>query len=1167
MKIIAFKPGMPKFWLPPKILLVMKITCFLFLLAAMTVSASTKAQKITLSEKNAPLKQVLEKIRRQSGYDIVGNAKLITGARPVTIELKEVAIEQVLKMVFADQELLYEIDNKTVLVKKKESSFLDRIISNFQDIDINGTIVDEKGNPMPGASIKIKGTNRSVSSAGDGTFALKNVDENDMIIISFIGYKNQEIPANKISGQIIMKMSSSKLDDVNVTTAYGIERNKKELGYSVAKVSGVELNRANSGGVLNGLVGKVSGLNVMTQSSEMSPKLRILLRGIRSFGQSSNNQPLFVFNGAPLSFGSDGDASQRSVEFINNLNPADIEEVTVLKGANGTALYGPEGINGVIIITTKKVKQGELNVNARINTSYQRFDYRQRTDQRTFGVGNDVDFLGGRTTSSWGPAYDDRPIPIGYPDKNGEYQKVSYTDRNDRYEFFNVARTTRTNVSLAQADQTSSFYMGVGYQDQTGLLPYDKQNQVTVFFNSNKKLGKFADLQFNINYARSASDRGGDVTSKVLNLPSFVPLLDYKDYQNSYWGSYDNYWSGVNPYAALALARGKQLSNAFTSSFTTNVKVLPWLNIKDQVSLNYIGQSSKSNTAPITFSDFARVDPLKAYDIEPRTKDNQYYALGINNDLLISSLNKAGDFLIRGTLGSTIRDNSDKTMETRATLVIPVYNDIFVRSDQGIGADELAQQTRSISGFANLSVGYKDKMFIEFTGRNEWDSKRAKVARGKDFYFGANSSFVINEIIPSLKKQEWLSTLRLRVSATRTANMNIVPQQSERILNLFGSYPFTDPKTGKSILSYGILTNPNPFIKPEKVFSQEYGLELGVLQNRIRFDATYYNQINDGVIMRVAVPAYSGYPDFDNAGRLRNTGWEFDLNLNPLVEMGPDFSISLIGRLSINNNKVLEVADIYNGTFIARDENNNPFYARVGHSAFEFPAFDFKRDPQGRVIVEKNSGLPTVDYQNPKIMGQTLPVYQGGFTLNLNYKRFSLSSQFDYSAGNEHRFNANTILEGTNGLTLLNNREVFVFPNSVIEDSPGHYIENTNVAVSNAGKDLFSRFAAADIHSLSNAAFWKIREIAIQYEMPIKSKYIKKMAASIYGRDLFSFYPSSNIYGDPVASNGPGIKTDLTTVAVGARAAPASNNVSGGASNANAGPGTVLYGFTFGLSF
>lgn len=1151
-----------------KLLLVMKITAFLLFVTIMQVSASGFAQKITLSQKDITLKEFFKVVKKQTGFNVSYANRAIRDSRRIDVDFKNIDLESALKQVLEEYDLSFNIYNKDIAVKVAEKTFLDKVLEQFQEIDITAAVVDQKGSPLIGATIRVKGSNRFATSGKDGVFVIKKVDEKDVLVISFIGYKTLEIQADKVTRAVILRSVAENLSEVTVTTAYGIERSKKELGYSVAQVSGEAINKANSGNLLSGLTGKVSGLNIMSQSSEMTPKMRVLLRGIRSFGESSNNQPLFILNGAPLSFGSDGDAGQRAVEFINNLNPADIENVTVLKGANGTAMYGPEGVNGVIIITTKKVKLGETTVNARVNSSYNRFDFRQRIDQRTFGVGDLGNAgVGGAGAGSWGPAYDGKIIPIGYPDKNGEFQKVAYKDLNDRYDFFEVARTTRTNVSISDGDAKSTFYLGLGYVDQTGLLPKDKQNQTTVLFNSGRKLGKKADMQLSVNYARTVSDRGADVTGKVLFTPSFIPLLSYKDYNNSYWGGLDTYWTGVNPYISLDQNRTVVKTDVFSGSFTTNLKVVPWLNLKNQLSINYSGSSSKANSGEFIFSEFARSDPYKNKDLEPTTKDYFSSNFGVNNDLLLSSLHKTGDFLIRGNIGTSVRDNFSKSMYTLATLVVPVYNSVYQRSDKGVGTQEANEISRTISGFANASLGYKDMIFLEATGRNEWDSKRAKKARGKDFYFGANLSFVVKDMIGLLKQQDWLSNFRLRLSATRTANMNIAPQQSERTFNLVYPYPYTNAVTGKSILGFGSLTNPNPFIRPEKVFSQEYGTEMGFLDNRVRLDAAYYHQINNGVIMGVGVPYWSGYPGIDNAGTFRNTGWEFDLNINPLVYFGEDINISLTGRFSINNNEVLSVAEIYNGTFIAKDpQGGGLFYARVGHSAFEFPVTDFKRDPQGRVIVDKNTGMPTVDVQNPKIVGKTLPVYQGGLSLNFQYKRFTLSAQADYSAGNDHAYDPTTIQQGTNALTLMNNREIFVFPNSVIEDVPGHYIENKDVPVSNAGKDLFSRFGNATIHTVSSAAYWKIREIALQYELPLKGKFIKRLTGSVYGRDLFSFYPHSNVYGDPVASQGPGLAVN-TVATSGVLRGSSSNNVSGNSSESNAGPGTILYGFTFGLTF
>jgi TonB-linked SusC/RagA family outer membrane protein len=1176
MNLYAFNLDVRQNWLRRKILLIVKLIIIIMTACLLQASASTFAQKITLVKKNATLSEIFTEIRKQTGYYVLYSEDQINVGQMLDVSFRGTGLKQVLDQLNGNSPISYTIDSFNIIITKKEPSLLEQIAAAFSNIDITSQILDEKGKPLAGASLTVKGTTRSVISDKNGVFVFNQVDEKAVIIISFLGYQSREIVAGQIKGPIGMQVATTKLEEVIVTTAYGIERNRKELGYSVVKITGQELTRANSGNILTGLIGKVSGLNISEQTTAMNPQMRILIRGIRSFGETSNNQPLFVLNGSPLSFGSDNDAAQRAAEFISSLNPADVEDVTVLKGANGTAMYGPEGVNGVIIITTKKPKAGEMAVNFRLNNSYQALDWTQDVKQRVFGMGNATNQVGGRSIYSWGPAYDGRMVPIGYPDENGKYQMVPYADRKDSREFWDIAKATRLNLSLSQGDQNSSYYLGLGRLDKTGLLPKDKIGQTTIIMNSSKNFGRKLNVLFNMNYARSADDRGPGIQNDVMATPTFIPLLDYKDYENDHWSKPDNYWNFISPYEAIDKSRKKTNINSLTGSLAVNLKLLPWLNIKEQVGVNYEGNYSKVEEKPLSFAAYSKVNPQKALIYAPSVEDEVSSSYSINNDLFITAIHKTGNFLFRLNTGNSIRESFVKSLSSTASLVVPVYNIVYER-DNSLNSNEVSQLSRSISFFGNVNVGYKDRLFLELTGRNEWDSKRARIARGQDMYFGMNASALVKEMVPLLKQQQWLSTFRLRASVAQTANMNIQPNASERRLRLAVNYPFTSTTndffgnpvpSGDYLLGYVFdSTNPNPLIRPERVISQEYGAEIGLFANRLKLDASYYFQVNDGVIMKVANSWLSGYPTFDNAGKFQNSGWEFDANLSPLIEFSRDMSISLQGRFAINNNKVLKVSDIYNGSFTALDPSGRIYFAREGHSAFEFALNDWKRDPQGRVIVNKLNGMPEVDSQNPGQFGRTLPVYSGSLTLNFRWKKLTFSAQADYSAGNDHLFNTQTISYGIHPLTLLNNREVFIFPNSVIEESPGNFVENTNVAVSNAGQELFNRFAGVTAHGLTSAAFWKIRELALQYELPVKTKWVKMFNFSIYTRDLYSFYPKSNINGDPSLIDGPGIKRNVARAAVGERANSASNNVSGGSSEAGTLPGTRLFGFTIGASF
>ena len=1148
------KPGILDEYLH-KIWLIMRLTTVILIACLMQVSAATFGQRVTLKERNAPLERVIEKIRQQTGYDfLILDYKLITEAKKVNLDINGLNVEEALKQVFADQNLTYTVKDRSVVIKEKMPSFLDRLAGAFAAIDISGRVLDENGLPMVGATIQIKGSSRSVITDKNGLFAFNNVDEDAVVVISFLGYISREIAAKNISGPIRMEVATSKLDEVSVTTAYGIEKRTKELGYSVAKITGEEISRANTGNILQGLIGKVSGMSITTQSSDMNPQMRILLRGIRSFGQSSNNQPLFVLNGSPLSFGSDFQAAQQVLTFINNINPADVEDVTVLKGANGSAIYGPEGVNGVIIITTKKGTRGEPEISFRNNTSFQRVDYRNDYRQRTFGLGaGNLDEFGmgqydPTSTFSWGPAYDGSMVPIGNPDENGVYQMVKYEDTKQARRFLDVAHVIRNNLSVSQSDEKSSLYLGSGYTMQTGLLPGDKQNQATILLNTGRRMGKL-NTQLNINFARTDDDRGPDLEDAIGNLPTFIPILRYKDYENDYWSNPNRYYSGISPYQQLANRRTKSTTNALSGNLSLEYKPATWLTITERPGMNYSGVYSKTKTIPVYFSDYGHTLPGKETDYLPGVGDYSGSSTSLNNDFILSTVNPAGNFVIKTNFGNTIRQNYSKDVRSGATLAIPVYNVSFARSPALVSEIELL--SRTISVFGNTLLGYKDRAFLELTARNEWDSKRARVARGKDLYFGANSSLVLKEILPSLSSLSWLSAARFRASFAVSANMNIAPYQFERILGLFNNYPYGD------LISYGFdeTRNPNPLLKPERVFSQEYGLNVGLLGDRMLLDMTYYYQKNTSVILNVKNPFLSGAPTIDNVGAFQNSGIEIDLRINPLFRLDNGMAMTVDARFAINDNKVLKLSDVYKGVFRGDDGSANPYYARTGHSAYEFAITDWKRDPQGRVIVDRITGMPqTQDFGVYEIYGRTLPKYSGSVGLNFVWKAFTAGVLADASAGNDHKFSTSpAFITGTHPLTTLNNRERYVFPNSSYDDGTGNYVANTDVVVSDAGQNLAYAFSGVSAHGLVDAAFLKVREFSLQYRVPYKAGPFKDLTASVYARDLFNFYPASNIIGDPGLTRGVGTREFV--------AAP--SNLDGGSSDANTLPGTVLYGFTF----
>ena len=1147
-----------------KLLKTMKLTAFLLFASFLQVAANSKAQNITLSVKNVPMKEVFREIQKQTGMNVVVKESLLDAVGNVSLIVKNLTIKEVLDLSFKNKPITFFITENTIVIKEKipDNPPPTVVKPEIKTIDITGRILDENRKGVL-ASITVKGTKYVVPSDENGNFILKGISEDATLIITGVNIETKELKVNgKTNLVIYVKTEITKMEAITVT-GYGIERKTKELGYSVAKIKGEEINRANSGNLLTGIIGKISGLIVSTQSADLNPQLRILIRGIRSFGENSNNQPLFVLNGAPISFGVDNAAAGQVMEFINNINPADIEDVTVLKGANGTAIYGPEGVNGVILITTKKGTKGAPVINFRSNTSFQLVDFRRDFRQRKYGLGSgSLDANGNgiydpRATSNWGPAYDGSLVPIGYPDENGDLQKVSYSDRKDFRRFFDIGITNRTNLSFASADAVSSTYLGLGYVTQTGILPGDKQNQINALLNSSRKYNKLT-VQFNVNYSRRSNDIGpNSINTTIRNTPSFIPLHNYKNYETDYWSNRSRYWNYISPYELLATNRTRSTTNAVSSNFIFELKPVHWLTLKVQPSINFTNAESKNTVAPYNFAEFARQDINKFFDRRASVRERSNTSTSLNNDFIVSTIHQAGNFLIRTNVGNTIRQNLTKEIIAAADLLVPVYNLAF--SVNQPSAFERTILSRTISVFGNASVGYKDKIFFELTARNEWDSKRAKVARGKDFYASANTSILLKKVFPTLNKIKWLSTLNMRASLAKSANLNISPYQSDRILELSSGYPFYNEQNNTFLLSYGFRNGvPNPLLKPEKVLSQEYGLNIGLFNNRITIDATYYHQTNTAVILEGRTPWLSGYPTTDNAGKFRNNGFELDIKINPLIKLPKNFGLSLELRGAYNNNKVLSLSPIYNGVFPLFDNNGNEFYARTGNSAFEFAVTDWKRNSEGKIIVDKNTGFPIpANFGENTIKGNTLPKYNASMGINFSWKRFSTNILFDYLGGFSHLFPTRAdFLFGSDPRTTFNNRQPYVIPNSVYIDATGKSVTN-DIPVKNAGQELYQNHAQVSDLGFTSAAAFKLREIAFQYTVPIKNSWIKEFTTSIYGRDLLFAYPSSNIFGDPALTKAPGDRGFQ----------PVQSNTTGGSSEESSVPGSILFGCTLSLKF
>jgi TonB-linked SusC/RagA family outer membrane protein len=1158
----------------------MRLAAFFLLIFCLQVTAEGLSQKVTLSLHQASLSKVFDAITKQTGISIVYNEEVLKGASTVSVDVKDVSVEQLIALCLKGQPLKFEIEGRSVYirgagpVRPADARGADTAAVKKTGSVVKGRVKNDKGEPLPGVSVTVKETGHTVVTDAKGDFEIRDVPDDATIVVTSVGMQSQEI---KVKGRtqltVVMRIKPTSLEET-VVTAFGVEKSTKELGYSTATVKGEELTRANTGNILNGLTARVSGLNISTQSPDMSPQMQVLLRGIRSFSATSNNQPLFILNGSPLSFGSDQASASLILDFINNINPNDVDKVTILKGANATALYGPEGVNGVIIITTKKGQKGKPVINFRNSVNFQRIDYRAvKYEQRQFGSGtglvdgNGAGIYSPTINNGWGPKYDGSKVPLGRADENGNYQIVTYSDKKDNRRFFNVATTTQSNLTISQGDEVSNFYLGLGYNTQKGLLPGDNRNTLTMFLSGGRKMGLF-DVQYRVNYFRELSNVGPEGFEP--NGPTFVPFLQYKDYKNYEWADNNHYWSDadvMSPYQAIAIDRklGTQNSGIIGLSITT--KPLPWITIKDDPGFILQSKYEKHYTEPVYFSDWAKQNGgfSRAFDRAATLTELNQTIVTANNNVTIMAINKAGNFDFRNMIGNDLVEIRNKQVSGSSNaLAIPVYN--LQYSSQVPYAGEIYILQRRYSFFATSTTAYKQRAFLELTARNDWDSKRAAVGRGKDLYVGGNLSVLMPEILPSLKRLSWLSWLQLRTAVTTTANMNILPYQSERTLQSASAdgFPYANGNGGLVGFSY-LPGNPNPNLKPEKVLSIESGFLARLWQDKVSLNFSWYWQHNNGVITESAVSWMSGSPSIDNLGILNNTGYEVDLNLNSIVNTRGGFSMSAGFRVAMNQNRVKWLSPDYGGIYPVQAPGGKYGFmgivARQGKQAFEYWLYDFQKDAQGKTVVDPVTGYPIPDLQTAVYKGTTTSKYTGGFNINLSYRRFSLSTLNEFNIGGQHYFSRgeNMTRGGLSALTTYNDRVPYIYPNSVYLDAAGKSIPNTTLKTQDANSFLYNNVAYSTVHFLTNADFLKMKELVLNYEQVFKTRSIKKLNIGIYGRNLFNLYAKNNIYGDPQLVKGPG-RSASSTFANQNGSAAGQGNVAGSGSDGVTPAGVVEYG-------
>ena len=992
----------------------------------------------------------------------------------------------------------------------------------------------DDGSGIPGVTVLIKGTSTGVLTDLDGKFSLSVPKTATDLQFSFVGMKPKEVALTAENNyDVVMETAAQQIEGV-VVTAFGITRQSREIGVSTAKVADKELTRAGASNVMNGMTAKVSGLQINTINNGVNPDTKITLRGNRHF--LASNQALVVLDGVPV-----------NATFLNSVNPNDIESVSVLKGASASALYGNDASNGVMIVSTKKGGKQKPTIKVSNVTTFEKISYMPNLQNR-FGAGssettsnsdpNYTFFIGPDRNTDPYTSYENQQfgsefnpevmVILGGKLEDGSYQMVPYAAVKDQKKnFFQTGVTMQNDVSYSGGDENSNFYLSAQDVKTSGTVMDDENRRTSVRMAGGKKYGTFG-ADFSMGVTKTKTDvSGGDMNQNrpvywnVLNTPQHVPITTYKDIDNNPFATVDGYFNAYypNPYWQIAHARNKTDRTDFLGSLNLSWKPVEWLELSNRTGLVYYSYNYNTYKDEAIYSEYSQSDPWSQGHMGVSSPYNgnssfeTYNYQTLTDDLLAKFSKDFGDFSSKLILGGSLYANSNNDMYTSATaLVIPEFYNISNRVGEP-GATQAINERRSIGAFADITLGYKNYIFLHASGRNDWDSRLVEENRSF-FYPGADLSIVLTDMFPTLKDGAILSFLKVRGGMSKTG-LVALNNWYATIPSYVAAAGFPYGNTAGFRLSTAL---GNPALKPELTNEIEFGAEFGFLKDRIHFEATAYKTNTKDQTIPASVSSATGYRTaFINAGELEAKGLELDLRMTPFLNLGPvkwDLSVNYSYTTS-------EVLSIYPG--LNELPISNASYAIVGQ---QFPAIkvtDMIRDPEGRIVVDAVTGLPKKATALVQ-MGHGNPNHILGIINGFSWKGLNLGIVAEYRTGHNIVNQVANALDftGVSEHSALNGRQPFVIPNSVIETSPGVYTPNTDVLVTDAGRPFWvnSDYHNTQAGSVTSAAAWKLREVSVSYDIPVEkvfgsTKVVKAFQVGVVGRNLVMWRPKTNIWTDP----------------------------------------------------